>query len=472
MQWSDWGTNYSNGTSGNVSNNGTFIFYGRKFTNSGKYSSSAGSKDSFISATIDTIAGTFRPRFYDVVFNNGSNNFAITNDSGIYVAHNINLASSIVSTVRSDSSTGALTLADNATYTGAMSNTKHVNGYVTKIGNDAFIFPTGHSGKYHPFTISAPSSTSSALSVAYYYSNPATTDPTGGSHPLTNLATGLTSVDNSQFWDVVTVQSPMIVDVTINFESIANQYHNTLTTRMVGWNVTTAKWEIIGTAMPNYLTNNGTITNSSVDLSRYSALGIGNTIEVLPVELVSFTAQKNNDNQSLLQWETASETNNDKFIVERSADLISFTEIGEQAGAGNSHVTHDYSLIDAQPLNGINYYRLKQMNFDGTYEYSKIVSLTFDNMMSANDDVQVELLNSINEPSLKITIPADFSNTNFVLEIYNEAGQIVKQSEQFSVDGGSYSIKSLGLGFAEHGFYVAVLSNITQKRKRTFKVIR
>jgi len=98
VQWSDWGTNYTNGSGGNVRNYGVFIFYGNKFTNNGSYISAAGSKDSFISSTIDTVSGRLQPKFYDVIFNNGNNDVVVNNDSGIYVAHNLNMASLIVST--------------------------------------------------------------------------------------------------------------------------------------------------------------------------------------------------------------------------------------------------------------------------------------------------------------------------------------------------------------------------------------
>ena len=146
--------------------------------------------------------------------------------------------------------------------------------------------------------------------------------------------------------------------------------------------------------------------------------------------------------------------------------------MGEQNGAGNSHDLHDYKMTDANPYSGINYYRLKQMNYDGTFEYSNIVSLNFDKLTTINEDEKVELFNSLNDPTLHISVPSSWDATTFVLEIYNEAGQVIKQAESFTLSGGNSEIKSLGLLNAEHGFYVAVLSDVTQKRKRTFKVIR
>ncbi len=473
VQWSDWGTNYGNGTNGTISNNGIFIFKGRKFTNSGIYSSTAGSKDSFNSSYIDTIAGSFRARFYDVIFNNGSHNFSITNDSGIMVNHNINLNSLIVTTNRNDSSTGAINIANGATYTGTMSSSKHVDGYVTKFGNSSFIFPVGNNGKYHPLTISAPSNTSSALGVAYFYSNPATADPTGGAHSLSSLTSPLMSVSNNQFWDVVTVQSPMVVDVTVNFESLVGGYVYGYAVKMVGWNKSTGKWEIMGNGAPTAMTSGGTITNTGIDLSKYSAITIGSSLEVLPVQLISFTGQKFNDHESQLDWTTASETNNQEFIVERSSDGLVFTEIGRKAGAGNSGSINNYELIDLTPLSGINYYRLKQVNFDGTFDYSNVISVSFDGInANAEEDDKVDLLNSLSAPALRITTPASWSNNSYTIEVFNISGQMVKSLGDFDMGGGSEEIKNLDLGSLPSGVYVAVLSNNTQKRKKTFKVLK
>ncbi len=98
--------------------------------------------------------------------------------------------------------------------------------------------------------------------------------------------------------------------------------------------------------------------------------------EVSPVELVKFTG-KLVGNKVELKWETNTEVNNDEFIIERSADKENFTEIGRVKAAGNSNVAVNYEHIDAQPLKGMNYYRLKQTETDGTYTYSNIVEVRY-----------------------------------------------------------------------------------------------
>ncbi|OKL41205.1 hypothetical protein [Pontibacter flavimaris] len=98
-------------------------------------------------------------------------------------------------------------------------------------------------------------------------------------------------------------------------------------------------------------------------------------ITPLPVELASFEGKVTQSGISL-EWETASEQNNSHFEVERSADGKTFAALGSVPGNGNSSVSLAYSYLDKYPLEGMNYYRLKQVDVDGRYEYSKVVAVT------------------------------------------------------------------------------------------------
>ncbi len=94
----------------------------------------------------------------------------------------------------------------------------------------------------------------------------------------------------------------------------------------------------------------------------------------LPVDLINFTAQLNKNHVDL-SWTTETEINNDYFTIERSADNISFTALGQVDGYGNSSARHSYTYYDAQPLKGISYYRLKQTDYDGHTEYLPTVAV-------------------------------------------------------------------------------------------------
>ncbi len=94
----------------------------------------------------------------------------------------------------------------------------------------------------------------------------------------------------------------------------------------------------------------------------------------LPVELVYFKASTKGE-QVELRWQTASEENNSHFVAERSADGFAFENIGKVAGKGNSVQLSNYAFVDQMPLPGTSYYRLKQVDVDGSYTYSSVVSL-------------------------------------------------------------------------------------------------
>ena len=102
-----------------------------------------------------------------------------------------------------------------------------------------------------------------------------------------------------------------------------------------------------------------------------------NTFTILPITLSSFTAQPKADKVALA-WTTATELNNDYMAVERSANGVQFAEIGRVKGLGTTDGPHSYAFSDDAPLPGLNYYRLRQVDFDGAFEYHKVVSVEFD----------------------------------------------------------------------------------------------
>lgn len=121
----------------------------------------------------------------------------------------------------------------------------------------------------------------------------------------------------------------------------------------------------------------------------------------LPVEISSFVGYLK-DNAMELKWIVASELNNDYYEIQRSRDGKSFETIGRVLGAGTSNRTLVYDYIDNAPLNGNNYYRLKQVDFDGSFEYSKIVVAYFDTPMGVN--VYPTVANSTTTVSIDVAL--------------------------------------------------------------------
>ena len=96
----------------------------------------------------------------------------------------------------------------------------------------------------------------------------------------------------------------------------------------------------------------------------------------LPIELLSFSG-KHVDNTIQLHWRTAGEQDNDFMEIQRSKDGKTFESIGLRQGAGNSYTPRDYTFTDEQPLPGVNYYRLRQVDFDGKFEYHPVIAVLF-----------------------------------------------------------------------------------------------
>lgn len=110
---------------------------------------------------------------------------------------------------------------------------------------------------------------------------------------------------------------------------------------------------------------------------------------ILPVELLYFTGKKNKENNNLLEWSTASETNCDFFTLEKSKDAVEWSILKEVDGAGTTPNQNLYQVVDEDPFNGTNYYKLSQTDFDGQ-------SKTFDIIAIENHDEEKTIIQVTN----------------------------------------------------------------------------
>jgi len=98
---------------------------------------------------------------------------------------------------------------------------------------------------------------------------------------------------------------------------------------------------------------------------------------ILDVKLENFRATKQSNQTTLLKWNTLSETDNSFFIIEHSVNAKDFLPIGKKLSSGNTTRGHNYNFIHANPVNGINYYRLKIVDVNGRAEYSSVRIVVF-----------------------------------------------------------------------------------------------
>lgn len=143
----------------------------------------------------------------------------------------------------------------------------------------------------------------------------------------------------------------------------------------------------------------------------------------LPVELLNFYAEKDNKEAAEIIWNTASESNNDFFLLERSTNGVDFVEIAKLNGQGNTKVKTHYNYFDN--IAGLNqcYYRLKQVDFDSKYTYSKII-----NLLDATHDAR-ELEFNVSNGNL-IIISNELLKGDLNVLVYNSIGQLIMNTKE------------------------------------------
>jgi hypothetical protein len=201
----------------------------------------------------------------------------------------------------------------------------------------------------------------------------------------------------------------------------------------------------------NKVTGSG-FTDFVAAASSSIAFGIGSTASPLPVKFSEITI-KNKGNANLVSFSTLSELNNNYFEIERSADGFEFEMIGYIKGAGSSNKEIFYTFMDEKPMSGINYYRVKQVDFDGQSEYSEVKSIvTSQSNTVITPRYTYDMLDIRTEAAL------------YTASIYNTTGQLVLQMDQLT---GS---KSVDLSSFVNGVYI--VNVITGNQKESFKITK
>jgi hypothetical protein len=290
-------------------------------------------------------------------------------------------------------------LHENATLTNTPTNTCHINGYIKKNKNTTakFTFPCGDGSYYRPLAIT-PAGTGATIWTCKYFTN--------GHADQTVL--DIDHVSEVEYWTLDRAgASPENATIELSWNENSFVDEDYLDLVVAHYNGT--DWHDAGNNNIVGDANNG-VLESDVNWSDYSPFTLGSIIGnvPLPVTLVDFDAKPYLNNVKT-SWTSSSEINNDFFTVERSPNGVDFTFAGRVEGAGNSDYEINYTLIDKNFDSGINYYRLKQTDFDGKETFSPIVSVDIEK------DVRVLLI--------KVNSLGQEVNSNYkgiVFDIYSD----------------------------------------------------
>lgn len=236
-------------------------------------------------------------------------------------------------------------------------------------GTGAYVFPFGKSraaADYVPLAvnITAAGSGAGTISVATY----------GTADENMPYPAGVTVIQDAiktvnRFWQIDMNGYSVNPVATLTFSATAPEVGTNTALVAQRWNG--ASWDapIRGQINPDLRS----VTVPGV--SQFSPWLVADGSVALPVDLVYFRANMLND-QTVLEWQTVSEKDNDYFTVERTRDFRTYSEVGKLEGSGNSESAQNYRIIDNHPFSGISYYRLKQTDINGEFKYFKPVSVT------------------------------------------------------------------------------------------------
>ena len=141
-------------------------------------------------------------------------------------------------------------------------------------------------------------------------------------------------------------------------------------------------------------------------------------LTVLPVTLVDFHALQQPDHTVALQWETAQEQNSKYTEVQRSADGKTYSAIGQVAAAGTSTQPRNYAFTDKSPLSGRGFYRLKMVDIDGSFKYSKVLQVT-----TGVAGTAIKVYSNPFHDQVGVVIPA-VTSEKLVLSLFDQTGKM------------------------------------------------
>lgn len=177
----------------------------------------------------------------------------------------------------------------------------------------------------------------------------------------------------------------------------------------------------------------------------------------LPLNLIDFSVSLQNE-ETILTWQTSQEINTTHFIIERSGDGETFSPTGKVDAAGNSPLAKDYSFTDTNPLHGINYYRLKIVDKDGTFTYSKVVVVKNDNHI-ASFKIFPNPANNI------LYIEAKGIQGMVTIRVFDANGRRLKMEKAFLSDNNPYLLNIKNL---PKGVYQLMIQNGTKLENLKF----
>jgi surface protein len=346
-------------------------------------------------------AQTIAPGNYNNLSISGSNTKTLGSD--IIIRGTLSLSNKLTLDAYSISLSGTVSGAGSSYYV----QTNGV-GTLKKSITSIFLFPVGNSA-YNPVTITNNTGTADDFTVrvqdAVYVNG------------LSGTTVSTPRVDRTWQIGKTSGSSSAGSGVDFVFQWDPGQETGSITSYQLNHH-NGSRWNFVsGAAMVSEFGSPKTLTFTQYKGS-FSPFAISHGLSPLPVTWLSFTGERIN-NRVQLNWSTASEQNSSHFDVERSTNGIEFTNIGRESAAGNSQSTSNYAHWDAQPLNGISYYRLRQVDQNGNYSFSRVLQLKHQTTTAAR------IIPNPTHGPINLQISSDWTGT-YDCRVFNALGVLVE----------------------------------------------
>ncbi|MFC2124059.1 T9SS type A sorting domain-containing protein [Bacteroidota bacterium] len=260
----------------------------------------------------------------------------------------------------------------------------YVNGSlsaeVTNAG-DNFIFPIGKGIRWRYASVNNVSAGGLEWTAEFFTGSVLNEDSVDN---LNSSDIDVVSIKENEYWKITDNSSGTSAEVGISWcaeTDVSSDQAVREDLVVLVWNDTTSFWDNKGGTdfLAGHTQSQGDFKSDSAIYFSEKIIGLGSEAlgNPLPISLLSFEGKEVKDGV-LLKWITATETNNDYFEIEHSPDGEYFNVIGGIEGQGTTVIQHNYSYMHYLPAAGFNYYRLKQVDFDGEYHYSKVIMVNID----------------------------------------------------------------------------------------------
>jgi hypothetical protein len=349
-------------------------------------------------------------------------NFVTDNTAGITLNTNliVNGAHTFNAGIITTSATpNYLIYAAGSSYSGD-GDSRHVSGWVKKIGNTDFIFPVGNATRERTIVLKNLS-VSSEFNAKYLANTP---NSYQYQYPVSD-------VNEVEYWSVVKVSGGSAT-VTLNWDNSKVHFPNWIVPDILVAGYDGSAWINMGGAGSGSGTASTTGSVSSGSVSTFGLFALASQSYVLPLTLVKFTAERK-QGFSYLQWATENETDIDHFEIQKSNDSTNYSTVGTLRGRNNSR-HEEYVFEDRQPLSSIVYYRLKTIAANGRFSYSKIIVLTDKPLPSP----AFVVLNPVRQVVTILNKAGREGHFNY--RLFNTAGQLILNGKMKIMANGSVDL--------------------------------